>query len=302
MKIAYIVYSIEGPFSFADVEHNELLHFLQQKGFDIHKEAWADESVHWEQYQCIILKSPWDYVEKPAAFYAWLQKITELNILLLNPADIVKPNCDKHYLQEIIDAGLNVIPTRFIEKGQHFEARDYFSAFQTDAIIVKPCISGSSKNTFLLTEDTEEHNAAINTLLKKESMMAQPFLPRIQEEGEWSLLFFGGQFSHALVKKPTGGDFRCQQQFGGSVQGRQPAQPVLQAATEYVSKFAKGCLYARVDGLVMKEIFYLMELELVDPYLYLSTHYEAAENYYAALKSILASHSLVYHRGDSLLF
>ena len=94
MKIAYIVYRDNGPFSFADVEHDSLLRFLRKKGLNIHQEAWADEQVDWEQYQCIVMKSPWDYVEKAEAFYAWLEKMKQLNILLLNDADIVKWNCD----------------------------------------------------------------------------------------------------------------------------------------------------------------------------------------------------------------
>ncbi|HYF33502.1 MAG TPA: hypothetical protein VD993_20400 [Chitinophagaceae bacterium] len=298
MRIAYIVYSTEGPFSFADTEHDELLHFLQQQGLDIHKEAWADKSVQWEQYHCIVLKSPWDYVEKPQVFYAWLDKMTALNIALLNPADVVQWNCDKHYLQDIADAGLKVIPTAFIEKGEQFNPSVYFTAFGTGKIIVKPCISGSSKNTFLLSEDDIENKSVIGQLLQREAMMVQPFIPRIQEEGEWSLVFFGGKYSHALVKKPTSGDFRCQLQFGGSVHGMHPSPEVLQPATEYVVRFAKECLYARVDGLIIDRVFHLMELELVDPYLYLSTHAGATENYYGALQSALASHRFLHSRGS----
>lgn len=295
MKLAYVVFSIEGQYAFPEQEHDFLLNFLQQKGLNIQRNAWSDETIDWTQFDCIVLKAPWDYVEKPIQFYQWLDEMALQNIPLLNPADIVKWNCDKHYLKEIADAGLRVIPSAFIERGEHFNSADHFEAFDTDTLIVKPCISGSSKNTFLVGKDDAESAGTINTLLQKEAMMVQPFIPHIKEEGEWALLFFGGKFSHALVKTPANGDFRCQQQFGGSVQATRPTAALLQAATEYVSKFAKGCLYARVDGLVVDNVFYLMELELVDPVLFLAVQPGSEENYYAALQSLLQSNVLSRH-------
>ena len=299
MRLAYVFFSAAGHPSSVDEEHEYLLHFLQQKGLDIHKAAWADETVQWEQFNCIILKSPWDYVEKPTLFYAWLDQMTELNIPVLNPADIVEWNCDKHYLKDIADEGLKVIPTAFIEKGSTFNYGEHCKSFDTETLIVKPCVSGSSKNTFLLARDSEEETAMINKLLEKEAMMVQPFIPSVQEEGEWAFLYFGGKFSHALMKKPAEGEFRCQQQFGGSVHAIQPEASVLESATEYVTQFAEGCLYARVDGLVIEGTFYLMELELVDPVLFLSIDEEAAERYYVALQTAL--HSIFRHRFGSLV-
>ncbi len=299
MRLAYVFYTADGPLSAADEEHEFLLRFLQQKGLNIHKELWANDNVQWEKYDCILLKSPWDYVEKPILFYQWLDRMMHLNIPVLNPAAIVKWNCDKHYLKDISNAGLKVIPTAFVEQGEQFSYDHHVAAFNNQTLIVKPCISGSSKNTFLLKHPSPETISFINTLLEKESMMVQPFIPRVQEEGEWALLFFGGKFSHALIKKPADGDFRCQQQFGGSVQAVQPDASILKAATEYVTQFAKGCLYARVDGLVIDGTFYLMELELVDPVLFLDIDSEAAERYYAALQEEL--HSVIRHRHDSLL-
>ncbi|MGB8192065.1 MAG: hypothetical protein WCF67_09105 [Chitinophagaceae bacterium] len=287
MKLAYIVYESDGEYSFADVEHNSVLEYLQQKGFDAHKEAWADKAVDWEQYQCIILKSPWDYVEKMNQFKQWLDKIVSLNIQLLNPADIVLWNSDKHYLNDIAGAGLKVIETAFIEKGERFEPAKHFTSFNTGKLVVKPCISGASKNTFVITQDKMAAVETINSLLQHEAMMVQPFLSRINEEGEWSMIFFGGQFSHALVKTPADGDFRSQPQFGAVLSGRTPAPAVLKTAQEHVDKFAKGCLYARVDGLVIEGAFYLMELELIDPYLFLSVDEKGYQRYYEAVKRLV---------------
>jgi glutathione synthase/RimK-type ligase-like ATP-grasp enzyme len=198
---------------------------------------------------------------------------------MLNGADIVKWNSDKHYLKEIADAGLKVIPTAFLERRTVFEPAKYFDAKD---VIVKPCISGASKNTFKISAGGNAD--AINNLLQHEAMMVQPYMPQVNEEGEWSLIFLGGKFSHALLKTPAKEDFRSQPQFGGVVQGKQPSPGLLTAATLYVAQFASDCLYARVDGLIIDGEFHLMELELIDPYLFLSTYPQGYENYYAALR------------------
>lgn len=278
VKIAYVYYEDGGPLS--DKEHELLLQFLQAKGLNIHKENWDDGSVDWMQYQCIVLKSPWDYVFKTKLFYEWLDKIKQLNILMLNSADIIKWNSDKHYLKDIAAAGLKVIPTAFLQKGEPFHPEDYFKLFNTNTLIVKPCISGASRNTFKITAESEPVEVT-------ESTMIQPFVPQVNEEGEWSLVFLGGKFSHALVKTPAKEDFRSQPQFGGMLQGKQPPASLLNSAAQYVAEFARGCLYARVDGLMIDNEFHLMELELIDPFLFLSIYPPGYDNYFEALKNLL---------------
>lgn len=286
VKLAYIVYNDkDDPFPYP--EHDQLLHYLQNKGLDIQHEEWSDESVDWKKYSCIVFKCPWDYVAKTNLFYQWLDKIKSLDIPLLNPADVVKWNSDKHYLQDIANAGQKIIPTKFLERGASFTTADYLQQFNANGIIVKPCISGVSKNTFKITHANGSDEAAINQLLQNEAMMVQPFMPEVIEEGEWSLLFFNGRFSHALLKTPAKGDFRSQANYGANIERRTPAPGVLESAERYVSTFAKGCLYARVDGLVIDNEFMLMELELIDPVLFLSFNAEGYEKYYIALRELL---------------
>lgn len=285
MKIAYIVYSDNSAYT--DTEHDSLLQYLKDKGLDIHKEEWANENADWRQYSCIVLKAPWDYVAKTQQFYRWLEKIKSLDIPLHNPAGIVRWNSDKHYLQEIANAGLKVIPTSFLEQGTKFEANKYLKIFNAGTVIVKPCISGASNNTFKLSGQDTAAETMINNLLEHEAMMVQPFMPQVNDEGEWSLVFFNGRFSHALLKTPAPEDFRSQPKFGGIVAARVPAPRLLHAAGKYVSQFAKGCLFARVDGLIIDDEFYLMELELIDPFLFLSTHQPGYENYYLALRELI---------------
>jgi glutathione synthase/RimK-type ligase-like ATP-grasp enzyme len=287
MNIALVTYQDKGAYNTINVnnEDDTLINFLNSKGLAITKEIWNDEKVKWENYDLAILKSPWDYFDLIEDFYAWLNKLQKLNIKLLNPIDIVKWNADKHYLKDIEDAGLMVTPSIFLTKGDKVNLQDYFIKLESQKIIVKPSVSGGSKNTFKVTAaNANEINEKLKSLIEIEDFIVQPFLTAIEETGEWSFVFFGGNFSHALLKKAALGDFRVQATFGGTVHPQQPPQNLVNSAQKYVNQFAKECLYARVDGTIVNNSFMLMELELIEPFLFLNTNQYAMEKYYNALK------------------
>jgi glutathione synthase/RimK-type ligase-like ATP-grasp enzyme len=290
MKLAFITYQIQEKYTSGTAydEDAELLRFLKQKGIHIEQEIWNDPDVEWTQYDLAIIKSPWDYHEHINEFYLWLEQIRSLGVQLLNSTDIVKWNSDKHYLKEIADAGLNVIPTLFLEKGTTPDISVLFLKLKTEQLIIKPCVSAGAKNTWNIRIDTvETYRDEIYELLKDESYMAQPFMPEIVD-GEWSYLFFNGRFSHSLLKKPAKGDFRVQHYHGGTISKVTASPEQIKSAGLYVEKFATDTLYARVDGVHRDGELYLMELELIEPYLFLNTDPEAFQNYYVALTEIIS--------------
>ena len=288
MRIAYILQGEDKAIGLSDKENHTLLEFLQDKGLDIHAEAWSDPHVQWEMYDLVLLKSPWDYVHKIDRFHEWLNTIDAVGTRLLNPYAIIHWNSDKHYLQNVVDSGLNITPSAFVEKSDPIDLLTYFDRWQTDNLVIKPCIGGTSRHTHSIVRG--QHEKFI-LLLKKltlvEAFIIQPFIPEVVKDGEWSFLFFNGRFSHSLIKKPKHGDFRVQQQFGGSIQLQTPSDKLLLQADEYVKKFANGCLYARVDGVVIQGEFHLMELELIEPVLYLTLFPEGYQNYYQALTRLI---------------
>lgn len=286
LKIAYVCYKDVGTFdSPVEDEESVLFNFLRDKGLQLTKVIWNDDRVDWKSFDLALLKSPWDYFEVIDTFYSWLTHLDEIKLPLLNPTDLVKWNADKHYLAEIADAGLPVIPTAYINKGTRLELETFFERFKPDQIIIKPCVSGGSFHTFKVTkENLEEIQNKVQLLLKTMDFMVQPFIPEVQIEGEWSLLFFNGKFSHCLLKKAKSGDFRVQHFLGGTIHPQQPSETMLKSAKQYVDQFAKSSLYARVDGVMIDETFTLMELELIEPYMFLFTDVEGYENYYKALK------------------
>jgi len=290
MNIALITYLDKGAYDSTTVESEDdkLLNFLKEKGLNIEKVIWNDPKINWEDYGLAILKSPWDYFDLIEDFYAWLKHLEDKKVRLLNPIDVVTWNANKLYLQEIEAAGLKITPSVFIHKEENIQLQHFFKQFKVDKLIVKPCVSGGAKNTFKVTaENVTEANLKLNTLLQEEDFIVQPFLPEILENGEWSFIFFNGIYSHALIKQAKPGDFRVQPAHGGSVHPQNPGEDLIATAQQYVTLFAKNCLYARVDGTFVNGGFLLMELELIEPFLFLNTDQQNYERYYKALTELM---------------
>lgn len=290
MNIALITYLDKGAYDTTTVESEDdkLLHFLKEKGLKIEKVIWNDPNITWEDYSLAILKSPWDYFDLIEDFYKWLNHLEAKKIKLINPVEVVRWNANKQYLQEIEQAGLKITPSVFVRKNERVNLNHYFEKFNTGKLIVKPCVSGGAKNTFKVTIDNvEEVNQKLNQLIREEDFIVQPFLPEILENGEWSFIFFNGIYSHSLIKKAKSGDFRVQPAHGGSVHRQKPGEELIATAQQYVDLFAKNCLYARVDGTFVNGDFLLMELELIEPFLFLNTESQNYERYYQALKELI---------------
>jgi glutathione synthase/RimK-type ligase-like ATP-grasp enzyme len=290
MNIALVTYLDKGAYDTTTVESEDdkLLAFLSEKGLIVEKVIWNDENVNWEDYSMAILKSPWDYFDLIEDFYIWLKHLEDKKVRLLNPIDVVRWNANKQYLQEIEAAGLKITPSFFIQNKENINLKHFFEKFNTSKLIVKPCVSGGAKNTFKVTVDNvDEVNQKLNQLIQEEDFIIQPFLTEILENGEWSFIFFNGIYSHSLIKQAKTGDFRVQPAHGGSVHPQKPSEDLIAIAAQYVALFAKDCLYARVDGTFVNGEFLLMELELIEPFLFLNTEPQNYDDYYKALMELI---------------
>lgn len=237
-------------------------------------ENWRDISVNWDYFDVIILKSPWDYHQNYSEFLSWLEKIKKLKIPLLNSFETIINNADKNDFKMIENEGFGIIPSKFIDKNSFFTNFDYFfDYFDSEKLILKPCVSSDARNTIILNK--HEINTQINSInnyVKNEDFIVQKFLSEI-ENGELSLLFFNEKYSHSVLKKPKKGDFRVQLRVqhvhGGSIDAIIPENEIIENAQKIVNRFAKNTLYARVDGVITNNQFLLIELELIEPFLYL---------------------------------
>jgi glutathione synthase/RimK-type ligase-like ATP-grasp enzyme len=212
----------------------------------------------------------WGYPRDTAIWFALLDRMEAEGLPVTNPVSVVRWNSDKAYLAELEAAGVATVPTRMSESLNEAALSDARTAFGCDNLVIKPPISGGADGTFRLTKDEMVPESVAGN-----RMMIQPFLPSIAAEGEYSLFYFGGTFSHSIIKRPAVGDFRVQDQFGGYEQAIEAPAAALLLAHEALAATADitrtGMLaYARVDMLRDGEgQFRLMELELIEPSLFL---------------------------------
>ena len=212
----------------------------------------------------------WGYPRDSERWFDLLDQLDRDGIAICNPVSILRWNSDKSYLAELGAAGVPTVPTQMSDALDNAALDTARIAFGAETLVIKPPISGGADGTFRL-EATDPVPASV----AGHRMMIQPYLPSIAAEGEFSLFYFNGMFSHAIIKRPAAGDFRVQDQFGGyeeAVEAPQAAKALAQSAFDATAHITStGTLaYARVDMLRDGEgAFRLMELELIEPSLFL---------------------------------
>jgi glutathione synthase/RimK-type ligase-like ATP-grasp enzyme len=260
-----------------------LLEPLAKRGIQPEAATWSDPAYKWASCDMVVIRSCWDYHLRIAEFLHWVESLEALGVPLWNSPKIIRWNCDKSYLRELEAKGISVVPTLWFERGPMISLADELRRVGWHDAVVKPRISATAHRTRLIrTEQAEEAQDLFDELRAGPGVMVQKFMEPIVCEGEWSLMFFGGEFSHAVLKTPKAGDFRVQHDFGGHERSAQAPVPAMQAAEKAV-RAAAATLYARVDGVMDGDEFRLMELELIEPALFLQESAGAAEKLAAAI-------------------
>jgi glutathione synthase/RimK-type ligase-like ATP-grasp enzyme len=241
---------------------------LKESGYDVEIVSWRRTGVRWDRFAAVLIRSTWDYHKNPGKFLRVLEEI-ESQTRLANPAEIVKWNFDKIYLRQLEGKGAVVVPTIWNNGSFEREAIDrWFDHFRTDEIVIKPTISASAEGTIRLNKG-DVNLTAVKETIKGRPCMIQPFMRGIIEEGEYSLQFFGGEFSHAILKSPKAADFRVQEEYGGRNRQIEPTARLLTSGQHVLKLLSQTPLYARADFVRDEnDEFALMELELIEPSLY----------------------------------
>jgi hypothetical protein len=263
---------------------------MQALGWSIDMVPWRSVDVDWEKYQAVYICMPWDYPDDPEAFLSLLESIDASNAILVNDIALVRWTIPKTYLRDLETRGAAIVPSLWYERFDPDALPGYFDAHHCDRIIIKPVVSTNAHNTFLLdravpsnvVEELEEVFAA-------RPFVVQPFIESVQVEGEYSMFFFCNEFSHAILKTPKDEDFRVQEEHGSRIISAQPESALLETATDLLRLVEPMPLYARCDFLRGPDgRFLLMELEVIEPSLYLRMDSEAPMRFARAFDAYVA--------------
>lgn len=248
---------------------------LKKAGCDTRIHPWTDiKPSGLPPGSTVILRSTWDYHRQTERFLAWLSALESAAATVLNPPSLVRLTIDKSYLVRERPFGCPAPVTLRMPCDAPLLLREVRGRGWR-RFVIKPPVSASAEGTFLLdAEDTDSVASALQN--QPPQVLVQNFLPEIRN-GELSLIFFERWFSHAVRKFPADGDFRVQSEFGSRTEPFRPAPAVIAAARRTLRHLPEMPCYARVDGLMRKDTFLLMELELIEPELFLSYSPDAAE-------------------------
>ena len=241
---------------------------LADAGLDVRITAWSDPSVDWASFDAVIVRSTWDYFDRPDDFGEWIDHV-EQRSNVVNPARVLRWNAHKSYLRDLEQRGVRTLETLWVDTGETAEV-------PFDEAVIKPAVDGGAKGLRRARRG--------DRITAQVDLMVQPLVTSIATEGELSLLYAAGELSHTVRKVPAPGDIRSQPDYGSTVtledateEARAVGQSVLDALGEPVP-------YARVD--LVRDAggeLCLIELEVIEPQLYLAWDPESPRRFASAL-------------------
>ena len=257
---------------------------LKEAGWQSETISWRAD-VNWDDYNLVMIRSPWDYQLAADEFISVLEKIEASKAHLDNSLEIVRWNINKKYLRELEDKGVLIIPTLWRGKIDSSELEKFFSELDSEEIVIKPCISAGAFDTYRLTKDKAlSLSEELVEKFQNRDAMIQPFVEEIVSEGEFSIFYFDDQYSHTILKTPKENDFRVQEEWGGRLKKVEPEELLKEAAEIVLKALDCSLLYTRLDFVRTKAGFALIEAELIEPSLYFNLDPESPQRFVDAVE------------------
>lgn len=242
---------------------------LESKGLKVIRIDWSNNNFDWLTAKTALFRTTWDYYDRIIEFRLWLDRVAK-HLDFINPVSLVKWNFDKHYLLDLQKYRLPIPKTYIIKKGSEQSLKDLVIYREWKEYILKPTVSGSARHTYRLSKDNiDDYEIIFRNLIKQEDMMLQPFFKSVLSTGEVSLVFFDGKYSHAMKKIAKPGDFRVQDEFGGTVHHYLPDREEIKLSKKAISICEPTPVYSRVD--LIKDNSgqpVISEIELIEPELW----------------------------------
>jgi glutathione synthase/RimK-type ligase-like ATP-grasp enzyme len=251
---------------------------LENKGVSCVRVSRDDPDFDWSSVKIALFRTTWDYFERLDEFMNWLEATRKLT-RFINPEELILWNLDKAYLWDLAAKGVSIPPGMYFQKQSTIDLIRICESSKWEEFIIKPAISGTARHTYHFSKTNySEILPVFESLLEQESMILQEFQSSVLQEGELSLVMLEGKFSHAVRKRAKAGDFRVQDDFGGSLHEYEPDQEEITIAEKAINACPVLPVYARVDLIRDKEnCLCVSELELIEPELWFRRHPSAAE-------------------------
>ena len=243
-----------------------LLPHLAAGGVEGQIVIWSDSAIEFGRFDLVVLRSCWDYHVRDAEFIEWLKQTAQVTNIA-NDLETVLWNRNKAYLAELARLGIEM-PATIFANGKSTALMEIGS---WEKAVVKPAVSASAHKTWLYTRESLPALHELQQQMNGEAFLIQEYVPEIETLGEISFIYLDGAYSHAVLKRPAAGDFRVQQEHGGSAGAIDPPQDLRQQADAIANAvpYVKRSLYCRLDVVVRNGRLLLMELELIEPELFL---------------------------------
>lgn len=270
-QIALVTYLKSPQLSDSD---SLLLKPFHDIGYNAIAVAWDDQKIDWNQFDAIIIRSCWDYHYRVEEFLSWLDTLKGQQLSVFNPISLIKKNYKKKYLKELEKQGIPIVPTEIISNQNTLNEIKNRNNW-TD-VIIKPLIGATS---YKIKRENINHIGNIS------DVMIQPLMPQIYD-GEYSFIFIGGEYTHAVLKTPKRGEFRSNYGFGASEKLIFPNDTLVLQAKKVLATIKEPTLYARVDMINDNNKMILMELELIEPHLFFDLYPKAAKKFAQSFQNL----------------
>ena len=260
-----------------------MLPYLAAAGVEASIVDWS-AACDFAQFDMVILRTCWDYHLRGAEFTEWLQRIAQV-VPVFNDAETVLWNRNKFYLRELQALGILIAPTVFVRGGKGIQQKEWRQVQSWQKIVVKPAVSATAYKTWLFDSATLPDEDELKNKMQGEPFLVQQFIPEIETQGEISFIYLDGAYSHAVLKRPAAGDFRVQKDFGGSAEAFVASAAQIKQANAIAAavRWVSGSLYCRIDAVEKDGRLILMEVELIEPELFLGLADGAAERFAKAI-------------------
>lgn len=251
--------------SYVDPEPPQIAAALRDLGHEAEVVVWHS-GADWASYDLVVIRSTWDYFDRLEEFLAWVDRVGSVTRIINSPR-VIRWNSHKGYLSELGASGVPVLPSLTLPRGAS-EPVDRMLATGWGQVVIKPAVDGGARLALRAAVDDPAASEHLERLVASGDVVVQPYAASV-EQGETSLFFFGGEFSHAVRKVPKPGDYRVQAMHGGSEEVHEPSQGELDVARAAMALAPDDLVYARVDCIDVDGRPTLMELELIEPDLFL---------------------------------